>query len=46
MLMEGPYEAATSLHGKEDNFHAPFPLLSLPLAYFAATLCHVDTKVK
>lgn len=46
MVMEGPYEAATSLHGKEDNVHAVHPLLSLLLAYFTAASCHVDTKIK
>lgn len=46
MVKEGTRKAATSLHGKEDNFHASLPLLSLPLAYVTATLCHADIKVK
>lgn len=46
MVKEGTCKAATSLHGRKDNFHASPPLLSLPLAYVTATLCHADIKVQ
>lgn len=46
MVKEETCKAATSLHGRKDNFHASLPLLSLPLAYIAATLCRADIKVQ